>query len=115
MSTVKLDHIPLLENAQNFDEWKRFISHVLCDEGYWGHVEGTNNPFNRYPKSNCPAACTTASTATKIDTYQEWWRKDGKACGLILCHVSPVTYSCLGTGVDMTAQTIWQQLHDMYV
>jgi hypothetical protein len=114
MSTVKLDHVPLLENAQNFDEWKRFISHVLCDEGYWGHVEGTNNPFDRYPKSDCPAACTAASTPAEISAYQEWWRKDGKACGLILRRVSPVTYSCLDTGVDVTARTIWQRLHDMY-
>jgi hypothetical protein len=71
MSTVKLDHVPLLENAQKFDKWKHFISHVLRDEGYWGHVEGTNNPFDRYPKSNCPAACTAASNALEIDAYQE--------------------------------------------
>jgi hypothetical protein len=114
MSTVKLDHVPLLENAQSFDKWKRFISHVLHDEGYWDHVEGTNNPFDRYPKSNCPATCTVASTALEIEAYQEWWRKDRKACGLILRRVSPVTYSCLDTGVDVTARILWNRLHDMY-
>jgi hypothetical protein len=90
MSTAKLDHVPLLENAQTFDEWKHFISHVLCDEGYWGHGEGTNNVFDRYPISICPAPCDVTSSIDDISAYQEWWRKDGKACGLLLRRVSPV-------------------------
>jgi hypothetical protein len=115
MSTIKLDHIPLLENAQTFDEWKCFISHILYDEGYWGHVKGTNNSFDPYPISNCPATCDVNSSTANITTYQEWWRKDGKACRLLLWCISPVTYSCLNTSVDVTACNIWMRLHDMYM
>ena len=72
MSTIKLDHVPLLESAINFPEWKRFIMQVLQAEGYWTHIEGTDGPFDIFPKSLEPATCTATSKAEEKAMFKEW-------------------------------------------
>jgi hypothetical protein len=114
MLSIKLDHVPLLEDAQSFTEWKRLISLVLKAEGYWPHVEGTVNLWDIYPASNPPATPTATSTVGKIYIYQSWWQKDAKAHDIILRRIAPVTSSHLDSSTGITAWTTWNQLHTMY-
>jgi hypothetical protein len=114
MSTIKLDHIPLLESALNFPEWKRFIIQVLQAEGYWTHVEGTDGDYDIFPKSLEPAACTATSKAEEKTAFKDWWQEDMKARAIILRRVSPVTHSHLNTQVGKTARSIWEHLHSLY-
>jgi len=51
ISTIKLDHVPLLESTINFPEWKRFTTQVLQAEGYSSHLEGTDEAYDILPKS----------------------------------------------------------------
>ena len=71
MSTIKLDHVPLLESALNFPEWKRFIIQVLQAKGYWTHVEGTDGDYDIFPKSLEPAACTATLKAEEKTTFKD--------------------------------------------
>lgn len=71
MSTIKLNHVPLLESAQNLLEWKRFIMQILQAEGYWTHVEGTDGAYDIFLKSLEPAACTAESKAEEKATFRE--------------------------------------------
>ena len=79
MTTIKLDHVPLLESAQNFPEWKQFITQVLQSEGYWSHIEGTDGTFDIFLKSLELAACTAGSKADELEAFKEWWQIDMKA------------------------------------
>jgi hypothetical protein len=79
MSTIKLDHIELLDGASNYDAWRHGISQVLQGEGYWGHVEGDPNIFSAFPIEPAPNTPTAESTATEIAEYREWWKADSKA------------------------------------
>jgi len=114
MSTIKLDHVPLLESAINFPEWKRFTTQVLQAEGYWTHIEGTDGPFDIFPKSLEPAACTAASKAEEKAAFKEWWNIDMKARAIILRRISPITHSHLDTAIGKTARSIWENLHTLY-
>ena len=114
MSTIKLDHIPLLESGVNFPEWKRFIVQVLQAEGYWTHIEGTDGAFDIFPKSPEPAACTSSSKPEEITAFKEWWEKDMKAKAIVLRRISPTTHSHLETAVGKTARSIWESLHILY-
>jgi len=114
MSTIKLDHVPLLESAINFPEWKRFITQVLQAEGYWPHIEGTDGLYNIFSKSLEPTACTAASKAEERTAFKEWWKKDMKARAIVLCRISPVTHSHLDTAVEKTARSIWENLLSLY-
>jgi len=114
MSTIKLDHVPLLESVTNFPEWKRFITQVLQAEGYWTHIEGTDGAFDIFPKSPEPAACTATSKAEEKTAFKEWWEVDMKACAIVLRRISPVTHSHLDTAVGKTARSIWESLHTLY-
>ena len=114
MSTIKLNHVPLLESAINFPEWKRFITQVLQAEGYWTHIEGTDGPFDIFPKSLEPAACTATSKAEEKATFKEWWEVDMKARAIVLRRISPITHSHLDTAVGKTAHSIWESLHTLY-
>ena len=102
MSTIKLDHVPLLESAINFPEWKRFITQVLQAEGYWTHIEGTDRTFNIFPKSLEPTACTATSTEEEKTAFKEWWQVDMKAHAIVLHHISSITHSHLDTAVRKT-------------
>ena len=114
MSTIKLDHIPLLESTANFPEWKRFITQVLQAEGYWTHIEGTDGAFDIFPKSLEPATCTATSEADEKMAFKEWWEVDMKAHAIVLCRISPVTHSHLDTAVGKMACSIWESLHTLY-
>jgi hypothetical protein len=114
MSSIKLDHVPLLQDVASFPEWKRLISLVLKAEGYWTHVEGTANPWDIYPASRPPATPDAASAPVTVTAYQTWWQKDAKAHDLILRRISPVTSSHLDSSVGITARDTWKQLHTMY-
>jgi hypothetical protein len=114
MTTIKLDHVPLLESAQNFPEWKRFITQVLQGEGYWSHIEGTDGTFDIFPKSLEPAACTAASKADEKEAFKDWWQIDMKAQAIVLRRISPITHSHLDTSVGKTACSIWESLHTLY-
>jgi hypothetical protein len=114
MSTIKLDHVPLLESAANFPEWKRFIIQVLQAESYWTHIEGTDGVFDIFPKSPEPAACTKDSTPVEITVFKEWWEIDMKARAIVLRRISPTTHSHLDTAVGKTARSIWESLHALY-
>ena len=81
MATIKLDHIELLIGASNFSIWKRGISQVLQDEGYWGHVEGS--PIAPFPRSPEPSPPDQKSSADIITAYHEWWQKNSKARTII--------------------------------
>jgi hypothetical protein len=114
MSTIKLDHVPLLESALNFPEWKRFTVQILQAEGYWTHVEGTDGAYDIFPKSLEPAACTAASKADEKAAFKAWWQEDMRARAIILRRSSPVTHSHLDTAVGKTARSIWENLHTLY-
>ena len=114
MSTIKLDHVPLLESAINFPEWKQFIMQVLQAEGYWTHIEGTNGAFDIFPKSLELATCTATSKAEEKTAFKEWWEVDMKAHAIVLCHISPITHSHLDTTVGKMARSIWESLHTLY-
>lgn len=114
MSTIKLDHVPLLESAMNFPEWKRFTTQILQAEGYWTHVEGTDGAYDIFPKSLEPTACTAASKADEKAAFKEWWQEDMRARAIILRRISPVTHSHLDTAVGKTARSIWENLHALY-
>ena len=114
MSTIKLDHVPLLESAINFLEWKRFITQVLQAEGYWTHIKGTDGAFNIFPKSPEPVACTAMSKAEEKAAFKEWWEVDMKAHAIVLHRISPITHSHLDTAVGKTACSIWESLHTLY-
>ena len=79
MSTIKLNHIPLLESTLNFLEWKRFIIQILQAKGYWTHIEGTDGAYDIFPKSLEPTACTAALKADKKAAFKEWWQEDMRA------------------------------------
>ena len=114
MSTIKLDHVPLLESAQNFPEWKRFITQVLQAEGHWSHIEGTDGQFDIFPKSMEPAKCTAASDEDEKARFKEWWQDDMKVRAIMLRRISPVTHSHLDTSVEKTARSLWEALHTLY-
>ena len=114
MSTIKLDHVPLLESAINFPEWKRFTTQILQAEGYWSHIEGTDGAYDIFPKSLEPAACTAASKPEERTAFKEWWNIDMRARAIILRRISPVTHSHLNTSVGKTARSIWESLHSLY-
>jgi hypothetical protein len=114
MSTIKLDHVPLLESAINFPEWRRFITQVLQAEGCWTHIEGTAGQYNIFPKSLEPTACTAASKPEEKTAFKEWWEVDMKAHAIVLRRISPITHSHLNTTVGKTARSIWESLHTLY-
>jgi hypothetical protein len=114
MSTIKLDHVPLLESATNFPEWKRFITQVLQAEGYWTHIEGTDGQFDIFPKSLEPVACNATSKPEEKVAFKEWWDLDMKARTIVLQRISPVTHSHLNTSIRKTACSIWESLHTLY-
>ena len=114
MSTIKLDHVPLLESAINFPEWKRFITQVLQAEGYWTHIEGTDGPFDIFPKSLEPTTCTAESKPDEKAAFKEWWEMDMKARAIVLRRISPITHSHLDTVVGKMARSIWENLHTLY-
>ena len=114
MSTIKLDHVPLLESAQNFPEWKRFITQVLQAEGHWSHIEGTDGQFNIFLKSMEPAKCTAASDKDEKARFKEWWQDNMKVQAIMLHRISPVTHSHLDTSVEKTAHSLWEALHTLY-
>jgi len=103
MSTIKLDHVPLLESAMNFPEWKRFTTQILQAEGYWSHIDGA---YDIFPKSLEPTTCTAASKPEERAAFKEWWNIDMKACAIVLRHISPITHSHLDTAVGKTAHSI---------
>ena len=114
MATIKLDHIELLVGASNYPIWKRGISQVLQGEGYWGHVEGSSNPFAPFPSSPEPSPPTEKSSTEVITAYQEWWQKDSKARTIIERRISPVSLNLLPQGLGVTARTIWKRLNTLY-
>ena len=114
MSTIKLDHIPLLKSSLNFPEWKRFIIQILQAEGYWTHVEGTDGAYDIFPKSVELAACTATSKPEEMTAFKDWWQEDMKARAIILRRISPVTHSHLNTQVGRMAHSIWEHLHTLY-
>jgi hypothetical protein len=114
MSTIKLDHVPLLESAMNFPEWRRFTTQVLQAEGYWSHIEGTDGAYDIFPKSLEPATCTAALKPEERAAFKEWWNIDMKARAIVLRRISPITHFHLDTAVGKTARSIWENLHTLY-
>lgn len=114
MSTIKLDHVPILENVSSYPEWRRHISQVLQDEGYWGHVEGNENPLSVFPRSNPPATLTDDSSPATKTAFHTWWQEDSRARGLILRRISGITYDNLKVEVGVTARSIWDSIKAKY-
>ncbi|PPQ90515.1 hypothetical protein CVT25_014408 [Psilocybe cyanescens] len=114
MSTIKLEHIPLLENAASYPGWKRHISQVLKDEGYWGHIEGTENAWDLYPISPEPKAPSAVSNAEYVANFHKWWQEDSKARGIMLRRVLQLVFDNLQVADGISARTLWQQISAKY-
>ncbi|PPQ85634.1 hypothetical protein CVT25_012756 [Psilocybe cyanescens] len=115
MSTIKLKHVPLLENAASYPGWKRHISQVLKDEGYWGHIKGTVNLWDLYPISPEPKAPTAVSNSEYVVSFHKCWQEDSKARGIMLRRVSQLVFDNLQVADGVSARTLWQRISSKYV
>jgi hypothetical protein len=46
MSSIKLEHIPLLKGASNYLEWSRLLLMTLQSNGLWGYIQGDEDKMS---------------------------------------------------------------------
>jgi len=61
--TLKLDHIPTLDGMANYPSWSKSIMRTLQGEGFWGFIEGSENPLSPFPIVPTPVVATGANAA----------------------------------------------------
>jgi len=111
--TLKLDHIPTLNGAADYPSWSKSIMRTLQGEGFWGFVEGSDDPLSPFPKVPVPAVAAN-STAPTLKAYREWWQKDAKVKDIIERCVSPVVSTIIPCTETTTARDIWATLKTLY-
>lgn len=114
MSTIKLDHVPLLVGSDNFESWKRAIRQVLQGEGYWGHVDGDADVFSPFPISPKPAVCNEQSTLAQVTAFRDWWKEDSRTRTIVERRISPIILNLLPQGDTVTARDVWTMLQTTY-
>lgn len=114
MSTLKLSHIPLLENSVTYPEWRHYISQVLIDEGHWGHVEGSADTYAIHPKVPQPAPLSVTSGAELTKKFKTWWKDDNRTLGIITRRLSRVTFDNLSIKETTMVRSVWEELKVKY-
>ncbi|KAF9473850.1 hypothetical protein BDN70DRAFT_766872, partial [Pholiota conissans] len=107
------DHIPILEGASNFPSWKRSVTRTLQGEGFWGYVDGSDDILAPFRKIPMPIA-TAASSASLLNKYAEWWRKDAQAKDIIERRISPIVSTIIPCTNTTTARDVWTTLTTLY-
>jgi hypothetical protein len=86
---------------------------TLQGEGFWGFVEGSDDPLSPFPKVPMPAVAANSSAAV-LKTYREWWQKDAKVKDIIERCISPVVSTIIPSAETTTARDIWTTLKTLY-
>ena len=63
--------------------------HTLQGKGFWGFIEGSEDPLSPFPVVPMPIVATGA-TAPALRAHREWWQKDAKVKDIIEHCISPV-------------------------
>lgn len=113
-ATIKLDHIPTLKGASNFVTWRMLIHSSLKDCGIYGHIKGSDNCWDRYPKTPVPPTPTANSNNNIIEKYQKWWQDNNSAKLLMVQKLSALVVSNLQMSDNTTARMVWDQLTVRY-
>jgi len=111
--TLKLDHIPTLDGAADYPSWSKSIMHTLQGEGFWGFVEGSEDPLSPFPIVPTPVIAAGA-TAPALKAHREWWQKDAKVKDIIERCISPVVSTIIPCVETTTARDIWTTLKSLY-
>ena len=110
---LKLDHIPTLDGAADYPSWSKSIMHTLQGEGFWGFIEGSEDPLSPFPIVPMPIIAAGA-TAPALKAHHEWWQKDAKVKDIIEHCVSPVVSTIIPCTKTTTAHDIWATLKTLY-
>lgn len=116
MSSIKLNHIPILKGVAEFTEWKQKMSATLQSLGLWGWVDSNSsadNPLSPFPIETQPVI-TAKSTPEEVLAYCEWWHKNFKVKDIIKRHLSPICDSLMPTGLCVTVRAMWNELICLY-
>lgn len=114
MSSLRLDHIPILEGTSNFPEWRRAMERTLMGEGVWGHAEGEEgDPLSPWRPSYPPVISAT-TTPDELKVVQTWWQSDAKTKDIIEHRISPLIVNLLPQGRMSSARLTWSTINDLY-
>ena len=104
--TLKLDHIPTLDSAADYPSWSKLIMCTLQGKGFWGFIEGSEDPLSPFP--------IVPATAPALKAHCEWWQKDAKIKDIIKHCISPVISTIIPCTETTTTCDIWATLKTLY-
>jgi hypothetical protein len=113
MSTIKLEHVPLLKGASNYPEWSRLLSMTLHSNSLWGHVQGDTDktsPWRVIPKPEF----TSASKDSEYVAYKNWYQEDSKAREMLERRMVLTVRNHLSQDPMTTSRELWESLRDLY-
>jgi len=86
---------------------------TLQGEGFWGFVEGSEDPLSPFPIVPTPVVAAGANAAA-LKAHREWWQKDAKVKDIIERCISPVVSTIIPCTETTTARDIWTTLKTLY-
>ena len=113
MLKLDLDHIPTLNGTADYPSWSKLIMHTLQGKGFWGFIEGSEDPLPPFPVVPMPIIAAGA-TAPALKAHHEWWQKDAKVKDIIKRCISPVISTIIPCAKTTTARDIWATLKTLY-
>lgn len=86
---------------------------TLQGEGFWGFIEGSEDPLSPFPIVPMPIVAAGA-TAPALKAHREWWQKDAKVKDIIEHCISPVVSTIILCTKTTTARDILATLKTLH-
>ena len=116
MSNLRLDHIPLLEGAQNYQDWSKSMRYTLLGEDLWTYVsEGTDSAdlvnLSTFAPQLSPSGKSSEDVMSKVQAFIV---SDAKANAIIRCRISPLASSNIPAKCEDSSRLTWVHLRSTY-
>src|SRR5262245_42826696 len=114
MSSLKLDHIPLLEGAKNYAEWSKTMRHTLLGEDLWRFIAEGKNVVDLINYGTVKPVIDDKSTADQIAEARTFMVGDAKANSILRRRLAPDVLNNIPAECEDSARATWKHLRATY-
>jgi hypothetical protein len=114
MSSLKLEHIPVLEGAKNYAEWAKALRYSLLGEDLWTYITEGKDIMDLVSYGIVKPQITTLSGPDEIAAARTFMVNDAKANSVIRRRLSPLISASIPTSCDDSARDTWNHLKSAY-
>jgi hypothetical protein len=114
MTNLRLDHIPLLEGAGNYSQWKTQVQYTLMGEGLWNQVAAGTDPLDVLHFSAVALVITTSSSPDDQAKARAFHMDDSQVSRIIRRHLGPLIETNIPSNCEFSAWNTWEHLKKSY-